>query len=263
MRLASLLSAIAALLMVSLSVCAETVTLTAVADNTLIEDPAGSVSNARTDLIFVGNTPRTGFTQRRGLLRFDLSTIPPSAQVTAANLSLTLIRVQSATSNVSMHKLTESWGEGTSLCIFPCGQGAAATANDATWLHRFYPGANPGLNWSTPGGVFAPAASATTVVAPATGATFSWSGPQLTADVQDWIGNPASNAGWIMLDDAPDHAKAFASREYATVSQRPQLTVTYTLGSTTGGDGDVPLPAWALIMLGAGLLGAMAKLRRQ
>lgn len=237
---------------------AASVTLTAVADNTLIEDATGSVSNARGDLIYVGNTPRTGFTQRRGLLRFDLSAIAASAQVTAATLSLTLIRVQSGTTNVSIHKLNESWGEGTSTCNTPCGQGTAATANDATWLHRFY----PGQNWSTAGGAFVPAASATTAVAPAVGTTYAWSSAQLTADIQAWLTTPASNAGWIVIDDAPDHAKAFASREYATAAQRPQLSITYTV-APVGGDGDVPLPAWALVLLAAGLWGAARRFGRR
>jgi hypothetical protein len=237
---------------------ADTVILPAVADNTLIEDATGSLSNGLGDLIYIGNTPRTGFTLRRGLLRFDLAAVPPGAQVTAATLTLTLKRVQNGTTQVSLHKVTETWGEGTSLCNTPCGRGIASTPNDATWLHRFY----PGTLWTTAGGAFTPTASATTTVPPAIDAAFNWSSAQLTADVQSWVGNAATNAGWAILDDALDHAKAFASREHAILAHRPQLSITYTVPPPVGG-GDVPLPAWALVLLAAGLWGAVSRFGRR
>ncbi len=236
---------------------ADTMVLTAVADTTLIENNAGSMANSLGELIYIGNTPRTGFTRLRGLVRFDLSAIPAGAQVTAATLTMTLKRVQSGISQVSLHKVTESWGEGSSLCNTPCGHGTAAQPGDATWLHRVYPGSN----WTAPGGTFFPASSATTTVTPSVDMAFNWSGAQLTADIQSWVGGAATNAGWIILDDAPDHAKAFASLQYPVAAERPQLSITYTVPPPAAGD--VPLPAWALVALAAGLMGAAMRRSRR
>lgn len=264
MRALYRLIATVSLLLASWSAHAVTVTLPAAADNTLIEDSTGSLSNGKGDWIYAGIPPRVivlgqpGFRKRRALVRFDLSSIPAGAQITAATMNLTLKRLQNGTTQVSLHKMTESWGEGTSICDSPCGHGVDSTPNDATWLHRFY----PNTLWSTPGGSFEPIASATTVVSNLIDTTYSWSSAQLVADVQGWVGSPATNAGWAVIDETADHAKAYASREYAIESQRPQLTVTYTTGATTGGDGDVPLPAWALVILAACLFGAIAKFRR-
>jgi hypothetical protein len=247
----------ACFMMASLQAHAETVSLTAVADNTLIENATGIFSNGAGDAIYVGLIPRQGNGKRRGLVRFDLSAIPSGAQVTVATLTLTLLRTQSETSQVTVHRVTESWGEGTSLCDIPCGQGTISTPNDATWLHRFY----PGTNWTTAGGSFSPTVSATATVANTVGVAFTWSGAQMAADVQSWIASPAANAGWILRDEASSSAKAYASRQYPTVAQRPQLTVTYTV--PVAPSGDVPLPAWALVALAAGLLGAAIRQSRR
>jgi hypothetical protein len=236
---------------------ADTVVLTAVADTTLIENNAGNQANSLGELIYIGNTPRTGFTQLRGLVRFDLAAIPAGAQVTAATLTMTLKRVQSGVSQVSLHKVTESWGEGSSLCNTPCGRGTTAQPGDATWLHRVYPGSN----WTTPGGSFIPSSSATTAVSPSIDMAFNWSGALLTADIQSWVGSATTNAGWIILDDVPDHAKAFASLQYPVAAERPQLSITYTTPPPAAGD--VPLPAWALVALAAGLMGAAIRRSRR
>jgi hypothetical protein len=248
----------AALLFASWCAQADTVTLTAVADNTLIENATGSLSNGTGDAIYVGLIPRQGFSTRRGLVRFDLSGIPAAAQVSAATLTLTLVRTQSATSQVTIHKVTEAWGEGASSCDIPCGQGAPAAANDATWLHRLY----PGMNWSTAGGAFSPTVSATATVTPAVGAAFNWSDVQLAADVQSWVNSPVANAGWMIRDEVTSSSRAYASRENPVVAQRPQLTVTYTVPPPVGG-GDVPLPAWALVALAAGLFGAVSRFAKR
>ena len=238
---------------------ADNITLTAVADNTLIENATGIFSNGAGDAIYVDLIPRQGLGKRRGLVRFDLSTIPSGAVVSAATLTLMLLRTQSETSQVSVHKLTESWGEGTSQCDIPCGQGTISTSNDATWLHRFY----PGTNWTNTGGTFSPIVSATATVTSAIGTAFNWSGAQLAADVQSWLVTPAANAGWILRDEASSSSKAYASRENPAVAQRPQLSITYTVPSPPDNSGDVPLPAWALVILGAGLLGAATRFSRR
>src|SRR5262245_24643335 len=115
-----------------------TVTLAPQKDNTLFEDPKGAISNGQGIYFYTWLTGVAGL--RRGLVAFDLSTIPAGATVANATLSMFLStpHAQEATINVTLHKALHSWGEGTSDAGDPGGMGAPATPNDATWLHTFY-----------------------------------------------------------------------------------------------------------------------------
>src|SRR5678815_4895779 len=91
--------------------------------------------------------------------------------------------------DVSLYRVTESWGEGTSVATGNGDAGASPTTGDATWIHRFY----PGTNWTPAGGSFVGAASATMSV---TGAGFyAWTSATLAADIQTWIDNPSASSG--------------------------------------------------------------------
>jgi hypothetical protein len=48
----------------------------------------------------------------------------------------------------------------------------------------------------------------------------------VTASVTAWSQNPGANLGWVVLPTATDGVQA-RSREYATLSARPKLTITY------------------------------------
>src|SRR5207237_6519861 len=111
------------------------------------------------------------------------------------------------------------------------GQGAPATSGDATWVHRFF----DTTKWTTPGGDFAGAASATTDVADV--GSYHWSSPQLAADVQDSLDNASGNFGWILLAGDGAAAQRFDSRENADASVRPALTVEFSTGPVA-----IPLP---------------------
>ena len=53
--------------------------------------------------------------------------------------------------------------------------------------------------------------------------------------VQSWVDNPSSNHGFVFLDyDEGSNGLAFFSSDRSTVEHRPQLTVTYSKGGTTG-----------------------------
>src|SRR5262245_47550437 len=65
-----------------------TVTLAPQKDNTLFEDPKGTLSNGHGVYLYTGLTGVAGL--RRGLLAFDLSSIPTGATVTDATLSMFL-----------------------------------------------------------------------------------------------------------------------------------------------------------------------------
>lgn len=116
------------------------VTLTAVADNTLYEDTNASaqVSNGAGPNFYVGDSwhQAAGLAIRRGVLQFDLSSIPANATIDSVTLTLHLSKTKAATAEtVSLNRLLQNWGEGTSDST---GMGAAATTNDATWLDTFW-----------------------------------------------------------------------------------------------------------------------------
>jgi hypothetical protein len=158
---------------------------------------------------------------RRGLMSFDLSSIPAGSTITGATLTMFVTQSSGGGITVDLHRVLASWGEGTSN---GAGQGAAATAGDATWLHRSF---NTDL-WASPGGDFAAAASASKAVG-AVG-SYSWSGGGMMADLQAWLSNPAGNFGWLIRGDetVAGAAKRFGSREIAAADQRPMLTIDYT-----------------------------------
>ena len=150
---------------------------------------------------------------------------------------------------IGLYKLLTDWGEGTSNAANEEGRGAPATTNDATWRHRFFSSSL----WTTQGGNFSTPLSASSSVG-AVG-LYTWSSPQLTADVQSWFNTPASNFGWLILgaEAGSGTTKRFDTRES---TNPPVLTIDYTppAGAAMtgvysrkvhGGAGtfDIPLPA--------------------
>jgi len=200
-----------------------TVSLQASKDNTLYEDPNGTLSDGIGPHLFAGRSNQGSGSIRRGLLAFNLSSIPAGATVTSATLTLNASKSNSASTIISLHKVTKNWGEGTSNAGDPGGSGAAATTNDATWKHTFF----STQTWTNPGGDFAGAASATSTI---TGLGLrTWTGAGMVADVQSWLASPSSNFGWELIGDESQSATAFRfdTREINTASLRPALSVTY------------------------------------
>lgn len=191
--------------------------------------------------------------RKRAVYAFDLTSIPPCSTVTSVSLQLTIaMTIDLTPRTMGLHRMTRSWGEADSLALIrfgggQCG-GGTPEPGDATWDHAFLP-ATP---WTTPGGEFAAAASAATAVGTVTLVATTWaSTPQLVADVQEWVDDPASNFGWLVLGDESETmtTRAFFSREELVASRRPQLTVTYrepdaavtATGPGCAGSGTVPL----------------------
>jgi Secretion system C-terminal sorting domain len=209
----------------------QTITFSPGKDNTIYEENVNS--NAKGQNIFAGKTgPQGGPANRRALLYFPVVFPTPltpgqTTAVTVISASLTLYCTKEVygPANVSLHKLSADWGEGTSDAGSSSdGTGVAPTPNDATWQDRFYTVSQ----WATPGGNYAATASATTSVG-VQGVAYTWTSAQMAADVQNWSDNPAANFGWIVIGDEANlsTAKRFGSRENTTVTFRPVLTVTY------------------------------------
>jgi hypothetical protein len=213
-----------ALLVAVAPASAGVVTLSPQRDNTLFEDADGDTSNGAGPALFSGVTSQGRI--RRALLWFDLAgRLPAGARIDSVTLGL---HVSNAPNGIprefSLHPVRREWGEGTSFSTG--GTGAPATANDATWTHAFH----PADSWSSPGGDFEPGVSASALVMDVGG--YTWSSPQLAADVRSWLGDTRTNHGWLLQGDeaGPGTARRFDSRE-GLPSTRPVLTIFYTPGA--------------------------------
>lgn len=201
------------------------VTLIADQDNVLYETVDGSLSNALGTRLFVGNL-NTG-ARRRSVLTFDLSSIPAGSAVQSAQLRLFCNQSQGGAVNVTIHRLLNSWGEGTSIAGGNENSGGPATTGDATWIHRFW----PDTFWDTSGGDFTAAASETRLISNSN-QFYSWTGAGVISDVQLWIDMPAMNHGWIVRGDeaSSSNTKRFDSVQAGVPAQLPQLVITYIPG---------------------------------
>ena len=194
---------------------------------------------------------------RRALLRFDLSALPAGTQVQQVQLGLYLSRSQPTDPQVNLHKLNAPWTEGAADGGSQ-GHGAPAAVGDVTWISR----SHPTLAWAQPGGDFDPQASASVNLG-LPGERFFWgSTPRMVADVQAWVGNPASNHGWVLIgvESGSQNAKRFESRE-SIPAVRPTLRVVYEPAVAVMQD-DIPVPAWALGVLGSALAAVLVRRRR-
>ena len=160
---------------------ADMVSLSPQKDNTLYEDPTGQLSNGKGIYLYTGKTGVNGL--RRGLIAFDLTSIPINATITGATLSMFLFRPEQNLEpvDISLSKALLDWGEGASNAGDPGGGGTQAEAGDATWIYTFYDTSS----WTTPGGDFSTILSATTAVTQ--NGPYTWSGSGLLADVQSWV----------------------------------------------------------------------------
>jgi MYXO-CTERM domain-containing protein len=209
----------------------------------------GSGPNLWTSVLAAGVT-------RRALIRFDMTALPPGSKVLSARLQLFEVRARDEHA-ISLHRVLAAWGEAGSNGG-DAGVGAPAQNGDATWSHRLW----PTTTWAQRGGDFVPAPSTARQVGLGPGA-FVWpSTAQTVADVQRWVEQPATNHGWMLIGDdlGLQNAKRFGSRNNATAEARPVLIVSYEAGPA-GTDVDIPLPGWALGLLGAGLAAALLRRR--
>lgn len=227
---------------------ADVVTLTAVADGTLWNDPAGATANGSGPVMIVGRAGSTSSAPlRRGLLRFDVaSALPAGSTVHSAQLVLAFTSGNTGARNLEVHRVLASWGEGASSTA--SGQGAPAQAGDATWLHRFY----SSTSWSSAGGDFDPVVSS--VLAVDQFGVHNWpSTATAVADVQSWLDLPSSNHGWLLKLDNESVAqttKVFGTREATAPAERPQLVIDFTPPPVSSYCSAQPTPAGCAPLIG-------------
>ncbi|MBK9387645.1 MAG: DNRLRE domain-containing protein [Planctomycetes bacterium] len=210
-------------------------------DTTLYFDATGSLANGAGSGLFVGRTGQGRAV--RALLFFDVAAAVPAGMViTRAELELQVSRTRSSGMVISVHRLNQSWGEGSSNAARGGGGGAPATTGDATWLHRFF----PSQLWATPGGDFAVVATAM-AAAGSFGPVIWPTSAALVADAQTMLDHPATNFGWLLRGDENTSALRLDSRE-ASAALRPKLRLRYgpraelaSFGAGCSSSGSAPL----------------------
>lgn len=215
-----------------------TVTLTAVKDAGLYKE-SNTAANGAGAYLQVG-TNSSGDV-RRGLVQFDLSSIPAGSTITSATLTLFVSTGASnngPTETIELHKVTQSWSEGPTNPPNLGGHGAPAVSGDVTWSHRNY----SSQTWTTAGGTFSGTISASTAASEAS-ASRTWTGAGVLADVQGWYTSPSTNFGWLLKgNEVTDQtARRISSRQNPTSSERPKLTIVYTAPVSSGACCSVPL----------------------
>ncbi|NOU20945.1 MAG: DNRLRE domain-containing protein [Methyloglobulus sp.] len=176
------------------------VTLNSVADTDISEPiPGTNYGTTPYTTIYVGKN--NSGKQYKGLIKFDVSTIPTSATITSATLRLNeTTSTGSGSYNIGLYKIKTTWVETT-----------------ATWS-----------NFSAAGNYDTTQQAVTSVATVSTGFK-EWALPN--ALINAWIGAPASNYGLAIVCEncSNNNFFQFAAKENTTAASRPQLVVNYTM----------------------------------
>jgi len=160
--------------------------------------------------------------QRRGILAFDLSALPPGVVIKSAVLQLYLYdRERSSVGNnsltIEINKIKSSWIEGV--------RDDEDCTVGVTWDEYDCDG-----NWTNPM-ISTQVETSSIVYYDDINTWHKWS---ITSLVQYWYDNPSSNYG-MRLKDVDEQVSSdpfiahFASGEYGDVNLRPKLTVYYRM----------------------------------
>ena len=228
-------------MVVALSAEVGTDSLIASQDNTLYEHAEGKISNGSGSHFFVGKN-KDGLI-RRGVLKFDLTTLPENIEIQSAILRLSVAITEDTTPmDHHLHAITQDWGEGFSNADDSTddGNGASAMKFDATWLHTFF-ATDGDPTWDNPGGDF----EATPTDTLSIGNTGIYALPlnKVAVDlIQLWYENPDTNFGFILIGNESDNSttRTFNSREQDNLPSLPQLKITYEVITGIGDITTVP-----------------------
>lgn len=164
----------------------------------------------------------------RGLIKFDLSSIPEDAEIVSATLSLYCSsQLSSNDYNVAIHRSLVQWFEGSGTATPP-----GAGQDGSTWNLR---NANGSVAWAggaggASGSDWFATPTATTLIT-TTGQYFDW---DVTADVVGWFEGTYTNHGWWLLGEAVvSSQKTFRTSDDVDNPDRwPILTVEYLVLET-------------------------------
>ena len=216
---------VAALGILPVAFC-DTVNLTPVADTTISENNSAS-TEAMSGHMIVGHLQLAN-AMSRGLLRFELTSLPSGAVVNSATLTVTVTISASAADTHALHRMTAPWDE--------------ATAN---WILSGFD------EWMNGGGDYQSSPDATLSIAGAGDYTFL-STPGLVSSVQAWVDNTNSNHGWVLRSQS--EASGRNGRRFSTREESPSLPVT-----TLTVDYTIPTPPPTLTITNARVANGMFK----
>jgi outer membrane protein assembly factor BamB len=206
----------------------EVTTLTATADSFLRQNAATTNSGALTTF----NVSSTNAAAReRGIVQFDLSSIPATAAVKTSLVRLFVTTAPNPARSNGIHRVTSA---------------GAWVENQVTWNVRA-----TATNWTTAGGDF----NATAANAQSTGTTngvtitYTLLGDGTVANIpQGWVDGSLTNLGLMVVDTNEtfqNKTTTYASKENATAADRPQIDVHFlrdvTVGAVTPGISEVTL----------------------
>lgn len=170
--------------------------LPAAQDTFIVQDKPQQVHGADLELKI---KPDVGF-ERRLLIGFDLSFVPPTSTVTDAR-----VRLYETTSNagqtVSLYRLTNGWIE-----------------SQMNWTYR-----DSVNRWITPGGDF----NGTPVASFVPNIANQYREINVTGLAQNWVNGTFDNHGLLLRSSGANGEVKFVSRETLTATQRPELCLTY------------------------------------
>jgi hypothetical protein len=138
---------------------------------------------------------------RRGLLKFNLSSIPANATITSATLYL-YERGNKTGQTTYIYRVTSDWNE-----------------NTVTWS-----------NWSLPGGDFDNSISYFAYLPDQNNCMLTMDTTNL---VQAWVNGSYNNYGLMLYSTGPNHIISYSSKESGTASEWPKLNIVYVLPTTT------------------------------
>lgn len=188
--------------------------------DTFIDEQNWARNYGGSDFIFLGG--KNVDKAKRGLLEFDLSSIPPGATVATAILELYMYNTNEPRPDiqidVNVHRVIRSWKEGN--------KNGTGNSNGASWEE--YDGTDL---WATQGADFdATVEASATILSQETGQWHSW---EIASLVQYWVDNPSDHYGIILkdTDEATDGNDSFSGTFYSSEATfgngafKPRLTV--------------------------------------
>lgn len=158
-------------------------------------------------MVVTGYEDQGAVNRQRGLVKFDLTSIPTGTTIQRATLylySYDAAQAKGSNGYYGVYPVTTAWAEGS-----------------ATWNSP----------WSSAGGDFSTTPDAT--AAKQTGAGV-WYAFDVTSRVQQWIATPSSNNGWLVkcTDEMLHNQDYFYQSETSNTGYRPKLVVTDVAGFT-------------------------------
>jgi hypothetical protein len=191
------------------TVAAETTTsLTSTADTKLVENAPTTNYGLHNPARATGDDPAGSGKDVYSLLKWDLTGIAPGTKISSASVDLNVTNASNQT--YQLYEIKRPWVE-----------------REASW--QLYAS---GSSWELAGakGTLDRGAQLGTITPKSTG---KQSAPISASVVQRWIDEPTTNQGIIIANTTNTDAFDFSSREAATTSNRPQLSVTYTTSDAT------------------------------